>query len=185
MITFHGTTLKNYVAIRNGQKKESFTWKPSNDPYIYLYPLPYWPRLASVNEYHIQDEDACIVSCFFQAMVTSCVHGGTELVVLKLDTPEDILEPDISCGGMAAKAVRTKEDINPYIEEVYIKTNNDIRAREALAKRLLLTNPYINLTTNLQKMSYEIDKYADHWKYETIERPQFEVFKGGYSYENL
>lgn len=93
---FHGTTKENYENMLKGNCKDNPTWNCSDDNEIYLWD-------AEKNLENSDDvKEYCINQAFESAQLTAAIKGkDTDLIVIELEIPSNLIEDDYSCDNMS------------------------------------------------------------------------------------
>lgn len=141
MKCFHGTTKKGLNAILNsdGYKPNSPWTVSDNDGAMYV-----WPENKLIDQYEFEEIDQMICHAFESAEIQAVVEDSTEVFVVELEIPDEMLEDDFSCENMAD--VASFIDMDSFSKEmiinVYKATLNKWNAPFVVAN--LLSNPNFN-----------------------------------------
>ncbi|MCP4985526.1 MAG: hypothetical protein GY928_05465 [Colwellia sp.] len=141
MICYHGTTKKGLKAILSGvNHKPNNPWCVSDqDGVMYV-----WPSNKLAEQYEHEDESQMICHAFESAEVQAVTSDETEVFVLLLDIPEDMLEDDFSCENMSdvASCINLQEFNKNMI--VGIKSHKLNKWNAPFVLSGLLSNPNFN-----------------------------------------
>jgi|TARA_A100001391_G_C5029018_1_gene267842 hypothetical protein len=141
MKCFHGTTKKGLNAILNsdGYKPNSPWTVSDNDGAMYV-----WPENKLAEQYDFEDIEQMIYHAFESAEIQAVVEDSTEIFVLEMEIPDQILEDDHSCDNMAniASFINMNDFSKNMIVNIYKTTLNKWNAPFIVAN--LLSNPNFN-----------------------------------------
>lgn len=141
MKCFHGTTKKGLNAILNSEGyKPNSPWTVSdNDGAMYL-----WPENKLIEQYEFEDTFQMINHAFESAEIQAVIEDTTEVFVLELEIPDELLQDDYSCENMAdvASFIETGQFNSNMVVKVYTCKLNKWNAPFIAAG--LLSNPNFN-----------------------------------------
>lgn len=141
MKCFHGTTKKGLNAILNadGYKPNSPWTVSDNDGAMYL-----WPADKLESQYDFEDLNQMIIHAFESAEIQAVIEDTTEIFVLELEIPDELLQDDFSCDNMAdvASFIETGQFNKSMLVNIYTCKLNRWNAPFIIAN--LLGNPNFN-----------------------------------------
>ena len=141
MKCFHGTTKKGLNAILNAEGyKPNSPWTVSdNDGAMYL-----WPQNKLEDQHDFEENDQMICHAFESAEIQAVIEDTTEIFVLEMEVPDELLQDDFSCDNMAdvASFIETGQFNKDMIVKVYTCKLNRWNAPFIIAS--LLNNPNFN-----------------------------------------
>ena len=147
MICFHGTTKKGLNSILNNAGiKPNAPWVCSeSDGSMYV-----WPQDKLESSYDFEEKDQFICHAFESAEIQAVVADETEVFVIELNIPDDLLEDDYSCDNMSdvASVIDMSDFTTDMIVKVYSNTLNKWNAPFVIS----------NLLSNQEFNTYSLDE---------------------------
>ncbi len=159
MRVFHGTSLEFAKTMINNnfnpEDKESYTWSCSDDYDLYVYPIDKIKKEIGDDEDESDDNAfyESIRRAFESARITAACHDSkySELVVIELDIPDELLEDDWSCENMSdvASSVHLSQIDVSMVKSIHV----DHKAYSSMLRAPILIGVYKMNYFNTEKLT--------------------------------